>query len=508
MKEEKAEINRTLKVIAKSSVIVFIAIFLSKLFTYIYRIIIARNFGPAEYGLFTLSIMITGWFIAFSSFGLNQGLVRFISIFRGKNEAHNIKYTFQSSLKVSIISSFIACAILLLFSDLIANSIFGEPELKSFLIFFSTVIPLTVILEIFLAVVLAYEDIGWYSFIHQILIGVIKIVLILVLLFAGFKLGAIFFSFIASMLGALVISIILLKKKYAFIFEKAIKQKDTKVLKELYSYSWPLLFYGLVWQIFHWTDSFAIGLLKTATDVGLYNAAVPIAFLLTATSQIFMQLFFPIINKEHARKNDEVVSQLSKQVGKWIFMANLPVFLLLVFFPKQILNLLFGSEYLAASNSLILLGIGTIIFSVFSVSNRLIAMSGRSKIIMLDIIVVFIINLVLNFLLIPKFGIDGAALATMISFIILSLISMMQSMKYSSIIPLRKKMINLILAGAISSILLFYLSKLFSQTPIGSAILIIIFVLSYLFFAFVLRGFDQNDTMVLKAALKKTGFSR
>ncbi len=62
-----SEINTGLKMLAKSSMIVLIGIFLSKLFTYIYRIVIARYFGPEVYGVFSLALIILGFFIAFSS---------------------------------------------------------------------------------------------------------------------------------------------------------------------------------------------------------------------------------------------------------------------------------------------------------------------------------------------------------------------------------------------------------------------------------------------------------
>ena len=70
MKPDKqgVEIDRGLKLIVKSSMIVFIGLFLSKLLTYIYKIIIARYYGPEVYGIFSLAFMIVTLFVAFSSF--------------------------------------------------------------------------------------------------------------------------------------------------------------------------------------------------------------------------------------------------------------------------------------------------------------------------------------------------------------------------------------------------------------------------------------------------------
>ena len=69
---------------------VFIGMFLSKIFVYLYRIIIARHYGSEVYGLFALSIMVIGWFRLVSGLGLKQGLLRYISLFRGKKEMISI----------------------------------------------------------------------------------------------------------------------------------------------------------------------------------------------------------------------------------------------------------------------------------------------------------------------------------------------------------------------------------------------------------------------------------
>ena len=82
--KEKINIDKSLKLIAKSSIIILCGIFISKLLTYIYRIIIARTFGPEIYGVFSLILMIVGILTPIINLGLNEGLLRFISLSRGK----------------------------------------------------------------------------------------------------------------------------------------------------------------------------------------------------------------------------------------------------------------------------------------------------------------------------------------------------------------------------------------------------------------------------------------
>ena len=99
------EINHPLKLLAKSSLIVFVGLIFSKFFTYIYKIIIARYFGPEIYGLFSLVLIIFLWVGAFASLGLSEGILRYIPFYRGKKELNKIKYILRFSIIVLIFSS-------------------------------------------------------------------------------------------------------------------------------------------------------------------------------------------------------------------------------------------------------------------------------------------------------------------------------------------------------------------------------------------------------------------
>ena len=81
---QENSLSKSLKIFAKTSFIIFFGLVISKISTYFYRVIIARNFGPETYGLFSLAIMVSFWFISISPFGLNEGLFRFIGILNEK----------------------------------------------------------------------------------------------------------------------------------------------------------------------------------------------------------------------------------------------------------------------------------------------------------------------------------------------------------------------------------------------------------------------------------------
>jgi len=497
--DQEKEFNNDLNLIARSSMIVFVGVFLSKLFSYVYGIIIARNFGPEGYGLLTLSLMVIGWFITFSGLGLNRGIVRFIPIFKAQKREDKIKQTFRSSLSKVIVSSTISFLLLFFLSNFIAIQIFNEPQLVIFLKFFSILIPITVALEIFLSVIQANEEIFIYNFIYKFFIGISKIMLLILFIVFGWGLSSIYLSsFIATSL-TFVLTVVIFSRLYPNLLNKfkGDSKATNKLFKELVSYSWPLVFYGVIWNVFYWTDTVLIGYFGNTADVGLYSVAEQMAFLLNLAPQLFLQLFFPLINRRYFQGKKEIVKQLAQQIGKWILAINLFVFAVMFLFPDKIIEILFGSSFLRAVNPLKILGVGAIFYSLFKVSDNLLAMKGKSKIILMDIIFIFVLNLIGNFILIPPYGITGASVSTAFSLILLSLIIAFQANKYLSIIPLRRKMVNLIFAIVVSAILFKFIYGLFSFNILFFIVMLVLFLISYLLLSLIFKAFDRNDFSIL-----------
>jgi len=514
-KKDVGGLDKSLKLLVRTSFIVLIGLIISKIVAYAYRIIIARYFGPEVYGLFSLALMISGWFIAISALGLSEGLLRFIPIYRGRKESRKITYLFRFSLITLTLTSLISGLLLFLLSDFISLTFFHNINLSIYLKIFSLLVPVGAIGYPFLAALRAHEEIPWYSFIFNIAQNVIKLSALLIFIVLGFNSNATTLSYLAGVFGMLVLSYCICRYKIPHIFKTHdLPHNERKLLKkEVMSYSIPILFFGIISTIFYWIDSFSLGYYKGAFEVGLYNSAVPIAIILGMASEVFMQLFFPMITREYARKKMKLIEQLSKQVAKWILIVNLPIFAIMIVFPGAMINILFGSQYLAAENTLRILAIGALVSSIFIISNQLISMMGKSKLVLMNIIIASVINFGLNMILVPMQkigfienanGLNGAALATLISIVIFNLLFMYQAHKYLKIIPLRRKMINLIVIAVIPTILLFYLrTKFVSNDILTLSVLFLIFLVTYVLLILVSNSLEESDKNIIKAIFKK-----
>jgi len=506
MQEEinQEKLDYSLKLIVKSSVFVFIGILLSKILTYVYRILISK-FGPEVYGIFSLSIIVLLWFGVFFSFGLYDGILRFISFYRGKNEINKIRYVFRTSIIFLFISGIVSGILLYLFSNFIAINILHSPDLVVFLQIISLSIPFYTLSFGLLAVIQAYERVKAHSIISDVLRNLVNVVTLGIFIFLGFKTNAVILSYLLGILALFLLSYFYCRHAIPEIFVKPkVSYRLKKVIrKDVFRYSLPFIFSGIIYEIFVNLDSFVIGYFKGATDVGYYNVAILLASFLAIAPTLFTKLFFPLITKEFSLKNFGSIKILSKQVEKWVLIINLPLCLLIILFPGAVINLLFGSEYIAAEISLRILGIGMFFYSLTTVLENLISMIGKSKVLMTNIFIAAVLNLVLNVLLVPRYGMAGAAFSTMLMYFILGIILFFQVKNYTKIIPFKKDMLKICVSIIPPTILLFFLRNLIPVNLLSIILQVLFFILTYLLLVFITKGIDRNDLMILKAIKKK-----
>ncbi|MBS3074616.1 oligosaccharide flippase family protein [Candidatus Pacearchaeota archaeon] len=505
LKNDGKKLSTSLKFLAKSSLVVLIGLLLSKLFNYIYRIVIARYFGAEEYGLFSLAVILFILFIAASSLGLSDGVLRFISFYRGKKQLGKINFIIKFSLATTLVSGILAGIILYLTSGMIAEKIVHNQGILIYLKVFSFLIPVSVLSNVLLYILRAHEKVKLYSFSMNIFQNFTKVFFLVLFVFIGLKFNPIIASFFLSAVLLLLLAFFLCKYKLPGVFIKRFISKKQKgqISRELFSYSWPFIFVGVISNIFYWTDSLVLGYFKSAFDVGIYNVAIPLASLLGIAPELFMQLFFPMISFEYSRKNFPLIREISKQIGKWIFIINLPLFYLTAFFPEVLINVLFGSEYLPAVNVLRMLSLGALIGTSFTISNSLLSMAGKSKLILLNFSIIAVFNLVLNILLAPKYGMNGTAFSTLLSFFLLTLIVTMQARKYTGILPFRRKMFRILIVSLILLVPALIIKSFFDLSLIAILVSFIVFLIAYAAMIYFSGCLDSNDLEVLGAVKRK-----
>jgi len=181
--------------------------------------------------------------------------------------------------------------------------------------------------------------------------------------------------------------------------------------------SYPMALSAISYFLMQSTDVLFISAYDTFESVAYYSIAVKLA---TVTALALISVNIVIAPKIASIYNDRNFSELKlilKKATRINVLISLPIIILLICFSEYILSM-FGINYILAKNALWILLIAQFFNSITGPSALYLNMTGRQKKLNVILLISLIINVVLNILLVPTFGMLGAAIATTTSFVL------------------------------------------------------------------------------------------
>ncbi|MHB8931105.1 MAG: flippase [Melioribacteraceae bacterium] len=211
-------------------------------------------------------------------------------------------------------------------------------------------------------------------------------------------------SFINSFV--LIIYFIKYSHRLKFLF-------DPIFIKEIMKASTPLAVSALMINIYYNLDQVMLGMISTKHELGYYAAAYKITLLAVVPSSIILQSFFPQLAKFHNQSKER--ARLMNSYTRLMFTSGIFFTSMGILFAGEIIRIVFGSEYEASVPLLRILTLNVfLVYLNMTYGNPLIAWN-KQKHYSYVIAVGAFVNIVLNFILIPKYLAYGAAIATILS---------------------------------------------------------------------------------------------
>jgi len=492
--------NYTKKAI-HSTVILFIVILIASFVAYLFRIFLARNFTVSEFGSIYSIMAFFGLFAIIQDFGLSTALAKYISEFKAKKQLKRIKTIILSSFVFLLCSTTIFGIIFIIFSDFLANNFFHNPSLAIYIKVYSISIMLSPSLTIFKAIFQGYQNMFYFSLVDLLQTSFI---LIFTLIFLSFNLGlmAPFLSYIVMYIISILFYIIFIKKIFPSFWKiKCNFEKSIHI--ELIKFSLAVIFTSVAGIIFNYTDSAMITYFRTLNEVGLYNASYPTAKILWMLSGALTLILLPLSSELWAKKDIFRLKEGIKLLYKYSFILIIPISLVFFVFPEFILSFLFGLSYIEASNVLRLLSIGTIFYVIFQINNSILIGIGKPEQVSKVMLFAAFLNLVGNFFLIPKCGIIGATTATIISFVLITVLSFFRLNRFIKFGFVAKEFL-LILSNSLLFLIIITLIKTYLQANIWVVLITSLGLGSIIYFIslFLFKIIDFHEIKTILGRLK------
>ena len=178
--------------------------------------------------------------------------------------------------------------------------------------------------------------------------------------------------------------------------------------------AFPMLVYGGAQIVLGQTDIVMLGAMRGAHEVGLYAVANRLAFLLVYVVMAGETILAPIISRLYSNNERKRLQKILTRAVRLSLLAIFPFGLLLILKGESIL-LIFGDEFSAAKTALIILTCGRILDVAFGSAALILAMVNCERIVAVVFTIIAGTNILFNALLIPRYGLDGAAIASVIS---------------------------------------------------------------------------------------------
>lgn len=268
---------------------------------------------------------------------------------------------------------------------------------------------------------------------------------------------------------------------------------DLNLWKQIFKQSIPMGISFLVIQLYYNLDSVMLGFMKGVTVVGWYNAAYKIVLLFLGFASLFGTTIFPVLSRYHKESLDKL-REFVFHSSRFNIFFGFPIAVGGTILSGQIIQFVYGSAYQSSILPLQILiwSVSTVYFNC-SFAFCLLA-CDRQKEYMYSVIAGAIVNLILNIMLIPKYSMLGASIATIVCEVITLGLILFYSRRIVKAIPGIDFLKTLGSSAFMGMVLYFLQGNLLIRVLVG------IFV--YLGVMIALRGIRGEDLMWLKRIVK------
>jgi O-antigen/teichoic acid export membrane protein len=374
---------------------------------FILSIITARYLGTEGRGIYAVTASIVAMGVQFGNLGLHSANTYFIA--RDKSLLGKI---IANTLWVSIIGGFIIALIALGITYFNPDIVTGVPVF--FLVVAVLGIPFSLLYLLGQNIVLGIQRIKVLNAFEtaQAVINVVAIVVLLVLLKQGVFSLIVLSTVIAFICGVIIIT-------YVQRIEKSSLAFNLELLKKTSRYGFKAYIAGLLAFLVIRFNILMVNYFLGSGEVGIYSIATSTADILYLLPASIGMILFPQISGM-----SEGGWAYSKKVAGVTAIIMAAICIVVALIARPFIAFFYGQDFASAADALLWLLPGVFVFSVNTIFMNFFAARGLPLIVVFSPLVALIANVLLNLYFIPHFGIEGAAMVSSISYLIMLVFSL------------------------------------------------------------------------------------
>lgn len=291
---------------------------------------------------------------------------------------------------------------------------------------------------------------------------------------------------------SLLLSLMLIIKQIGFSIP------SFKQMSEYLRYSLPIAPSGLVMWITDSSDRYIVGYFLGTISVGIYSAAYGLGNLVYLFVVPLQMILFPQISKLWDMGELSAVKLYLSYSLKFFLLISFPAVVGLTVLSKSILVLLTSPEFTSGYMIIPFVALSAVFSGIFQILSNVIFYFKETKFSLYIILVASLANIFINILFVPRIGYIAAAISTLLSFVIMTILCYRKMLKYINLKLNYIFFFKIILSSLFMGIIVYFipLSNLFYQIILG------IFI--YFLFIILLKTFNRKEISYFISFIKKT----
>jgi O-antigen/teichoic acid export membrane protein len=274
---------------------------------------------------------------------------------------------------------------------------------------------------------------------------------------------------------------------------------------EFVSFATPLMVSAAMGVLLGNADTLLLGYFTTPSIVGIYDSAFAVSTLIIGIYTAFGFLFLPVFSRLHADEDQQGMQETYSVITKWMTTILAPVYLTLVFFSSTLLSVTFGEPFAIADSALIILLTGMYLRTVTGLGGQALTAIGEPRAVMIGNVVGVASNIGLNIVLIPRYGLVGAAIATALVSAGLDGLYLLYLYRQTGVAPSIQRLVYPLLGGSVVVLSLFYFLDYLQLPGIIAAICGGVLSTGVFSLTYLLWGVDEADIHTAEIISDKTG---
>ena len=376
-----------------------------------------HHLGPELFGILAL-VQVTSGFAGLLNLGIGRALTKYVSELFWKGDFQEINRLFQTAWATCMMAGFVGLAILIGPKETIGRLFFrGGPEVNGAVVGFAIYVAAfglftSMLLEAISALPAALQRFGICNAVN-VLAGTVRCLGPVVVLACGYSIRAVLIVSLASNLLAVMVFAVISRRLIPGL--NLLPSFSWPAFQKLFTFSLPLLLSALFALVVTRVDRFILAYYMPLAAVAFYTLPFSISEKASVGVANITSVVFPFTSELHSMGAYDKVHELYLRSTKILMLVTLPITVILVTVPGPILRYWLGPEYAAkGAVALSLLGVATFVNAVSAVATVSSLGVGQAWMPAAFAFASSVISLVANLLLIPRYGINGAAFAALL----------------------------------------------------------------------------------------------